>query len=163
VNRRLIAVLAALAVAIGVTFGYVTAGPLGGYLVASVVFVVATALLLATMPAVAKAPKRNRAHAERPPATREFGDIGRIEMEVLDGLRTGRIYDHALRPRLYRLQRALLQQRKTGAASGPAAVRAHVGEQLWPMIDPSVRSFDDTPKVTARELDELLARLEESR
>jgi hypothetical protein len=31
------------------------------------------------------------------------------------------------------------------------------------MIDPSVRSFDDTPKVTARELDELITLLEESR
>lgn len=161
-THRLFAVLAMLGVAVGVAFGYLTAGPLGGYLVASAVFVAATILLVGTMPDAAPVQRRRRPPAMRKPAN-DFGDIGRFDMEVLDGLRTGRIYDHALRPRLYRLERALLQQRKAGAAAGASAVRAHVGERLWPMIDPSVRSFDDTPKVTARELKELIALLEESR
>lgn len=158
----MLAAPAALAVLLGVTFGYVTAGPLGAYLVASVVFVVTAMLLVATMPPAPTSSTRDPAQERRTPAA-DFGGIGRLDMELLDALRTGRIYDHALRPRLYRLQRALLQQRKTGAAAGPAAVRAHVGERLWPLIDPSVRSFDDTPKVALRELDELIARLEESR
>lgn len=143
----------------GVALGYALAGPLGGYLAAATVLVVVACSLVATVPVADKSPRRI---AQPPSAPRDadFGGVGRLDMEVLDSLHSGRIFDHALRPRLYRIARVLVQQRSVGAA-GPSTVRAHVGEDLWRLLDPPVRSFEDTPKVTAQELDQLLSRLEE--
>lgn len=154
--------VAALGVAVGIAVAYSVAGPLGAFLVAAVVFVPVAVSLVAALQ-VAAVPRRvDRPVVARPPAA-DFGGIGRLEVEVLDAVHSGRIYDHALRPRLYRLEQTLLRQQRPGVNAGTAAARAHVGEQLWPRLDPSVRSFDDIPKVSAEELADLLTRIEELR
>jgi hypothetical protein len=87
--------------------------------------------------------------------------LHRLDFAISQAIQSGRRYDHLLRPRLFDLTAALVTQRHTGRSAEGKAVRDFLGDGLWPLVDPSVKSFNETPTVTARELETLVSKIEE--
>jgi hypothetical protein len=73
-------------------------------------------------------------------------------------------YDHGVRPLLSRLmQSALAEHHRVDVATDPARARHLVGDDVWPLIDPSrPPSFDSTaPGTDLRTLARIVDRLEQ--
>ena len=86
----------------------------------------------------------------------ESTQLVRLEADILAGLRKPRIYHASLRPQLFDLATALLVQQNRG---DPLSLRAAIGEDLWPLLDPDSPGMGDVT-VDVHQLTQLLTRME---
>jgi hypothetical protein len=119
--------------------GYAVAGQAGLFAVAvaaGVAALVAARLRIAGGPGQPTAPRPTRAQPH-PPAS-GFPAYRRIEGALSWSQTSRRHYDHATRPLLQRLLAAILaDRRRIDVTTDTAAARELVGDDLWPLLDPS--------------------------
>lgn len=142
-------------------FGFVVAVDL-----VAVVVLLSVRLTVAPVPSARPVPQATPGPAPPPREDPDlpFRDHRDIELALGWADSSARIYDHAARPLVRDIaDRVLAARRGIDTRHDPDAVRALVGEELWPLLDPSRPVADDdrlpAPGLTA--LDRLARRLEE--
>jgi hypothetical protein len=153
------AAISAVAIA-GCLMAYAIGGTLAAFVAASALFTAAAIWIRRGVPA-APTPIPLRRVASEHTVRQDFPGLVRTEVELLSAMGNRRIYDHGLKPRLYRLAVTLLAQRSLTSTPDAHAVRNLVGDELWPLMDPAVKSFDVTPRVPPAEMKLLLTKLEQ--
>jgi hypothetical protein len=141
--------------------GYAVGGPAGVFAAAALVAVVA---LLAARLRIPAGRHRPWALARPGGADQEFASYRRIENALSRARTSRRDFDRSTRPLLQRLAAALLaERRRVDLAKNPCAARAAVGEDVWPLLDPSRPASGDErrPGVSAQTLARIIDRLED--
>lgn len=156
-TNRIIGVAVVLA---GALYAYALVGETGALLAAAAVFVfVALVTCVRARPRYGQPSRLSIPWFHR--RQHRVSRLHRLDFEISQATQSGRRYDHSLRPRLFDLTAALLMQRHTGRTVDGKAVSDFLGADLWPLVDPSVKSFSETPTVSARELETLVSKIEE--
>ncbi len=122
---------------------WLLAGSLGLFIAVSTGFAVA---LLAVGLQLPRNPRRRfRRRREATFANAAFPAYRKIEDTLFWAPVSARHFDHAVRPMLGRLLAVALAERHgIDLASDPDAARAAIGDELWPLVDPSRPQSDDT-------------------
>jgi hypothetical protein len=159
---------------------FLVTGPLGLVVAGDCLAVVGLVIVLARTPrSAAERPARRpgsvrawlaRAgllrRADRPPVVQagDFPTYAKISSDLGWAPVSQWHYDHGARPLLARLaQSALAERHRVDAAADPAGARRLVGDEIWPLVDPSrPPSFDSkAPGVGPRTLARIVDRLEQ--
>jgi hypothetical protein len=149
--------------AAGLAACYLTGGARGLVIAATGLAVLALLVMRAAIaPAAGPRPARRKG---KPPSVREadFPAYRKIASDVAWAGSSRRHYDHALRPLLRRLLGSLLAERhRLDLARHPNQARLLVGEDLWPLVDPSRPPSEDgdAPGVDLATLSRMVDRLE---
>jgi hypothetical protein len=138
---------------------YAVGGVLGAFVVAATIFVV-TVLWLRSRLTIPSAPTPYPLDPIGEDPRKRFGSFASTEAQLLGALTSRRIYDHSIKPRLLRVAVALLSQRYASRAADASAVRDLVGDELWFVVDPSVMSDVEDPRVDPRDLSRVLEMIE---
>jgi hypothetical protein len=161
-------IMTALAVAAagGLAAAYVTAGPAGIVIGGTVIAMLAILAARAAVPRAEGRPRivwRDRSPA--PEASRsDFPGYRKICADLGWSELSRRHYDHGVRPLLARLVAARLAERYgVDAAVRPEQAKALIGEDLWPLADPSAPPSQDSdaPGVSLATVARVISRLEE--
>lgn len=168
-----LAALAALAIAL------VVGGPFTMVVTAECLAALALIMVLARTPAGTRERRRPRAAAwaraawarlpqrRRPPAevrSADFPAYAKISSDLGWAPVSQWHYDHGIRPLFGRLLESVLAERhRVDLARDPVRARDLVGEDIWPLIDPSrPSSFDSkAPGADLRTLTRIVDRLEQ--
>jgi hypothetical protein len=151
------------AAAAGLAASYLAGGPKGLVIAATGMTVLALLVIRAAIsPAAGPGPAGRKG---RPPGVREadFPAYRKIASDVAWAGSSGRHYDYVLRPLLRRLLGSVLAERhRLDLARHPDHARLLVGEDLWPLIDPSrpASEYSDAPGVDLATLSRIVDRLE---
>ncbi len=141
-GARVRLIVAGAGLAAGIV-GWLLAGTLGIFIVVSAALVVGLLLLRAQLPRGPRPPKRQRRAV--PFLNADFPAYRRIEDTLFWAPVSARHFDHAVRPLLSRLLATVLAERHgVDMATNPAAARAAIGDDLWPLVDPDRPASDDT-------------------
>ena len=158
------AVTGALRVAMAilvVLISYAVGGTLAAFGMAVVLFCVAGCGIRAQSRVVAPSSSRRFFRASRSDSGQHIAEIVSIDARLNRALYSRRAYDHGIKPELFQLATVLLASRRASGVADESAVRAFIGEELWPLVDPAQKSFADVPRVEASEVGKVLARIEE--
>jgi hypothetical protein len=155
----------AFAVAAGLAIGY-AAGGTGGLVVAGTVL--ALLAMLGARVTIPRGRRQARAVKKKHLSTHEDEAAFRSYMEISSDVSwsgaSARHYDHGIRRLLTRLVTTrLAESHGVDAVRQPARARALVGEDVWPLVDPSIRPSQDSdaPGVSLERLARVVTRLEE--
>lgn len=182
-NRRRTAMSATVVVVVAMlslVTALVVSGPFGLVIAADCLTAVGLIVLLAAVPRGAPETGAQRAPAARawlnramfwrrgtPSPVVQAGDFpayAKISSDVGWAPVSQWHYDHGVRPLLSRLmQSALAEHHRVDVATDPARAQRLVGDDVWPLIDPSrPPSFDSTaPGTDLRTLARIVERLEQ--
>jgi hypothetical protein len=146
----------------GLAAAYAAAGPRGAVIAGMVLAVGAVLIARAAMPPGPRHAGRRRGEPAAIQAT-DFPGYSRISSGLSWAGSSRRHYDRIARPMLSRLLGAALEERhRLDLSRHPDAARHLVGEDLWPLLDPSVPPSDDSsaPGVDLATLARIADRLE---
>ena len=128
---------------LAVVAGWLLAGPLGVFIVVSAALVLLLLLLRAQLPRGPRQRRRPRRPVPFPNA--DFPAYRKMEETLFWAPVSARHFDHAVRPLLARLLATVLAERHgVDMTTNPAAARAAIGDDLWPLVDPTRPASDNT-------------------
>jgi len=139
------------------------AGGMRGTGIAGIVLAVAVLLAARAFIAPARARRRAGGRAKAPAGLAGLAAYREIGSDVAWANVSRRHYDHVTRPRLFRLLRAVAEERYgIDVDREPAAARRLAGDDVWPLLDPSGPVCDDSraPGVGLATLSLIVERLE---
>jgi hypothetical protein len=128
----------------GTAAAYAAAGPRGAVIAGTILATGAVLIARGTVPPGPRRAGRRRAETAAVQAT-DFPGHGRISSGVSWAGTSRRHYDRITRPILVRLVGAALEERhRVDIRRQPDEARRLVGEDLWPLVDPSAPASDDS-------------------